>query len=184
MSSYSAGTHYGYDEINVNSTDMSIGGHFESNGITSIKTREMRLQQKLNMNPMRDPYDDLRVDHYSPMGINQTKLRRQITRNPEDYFIMGQNDYNNRIRKMKTFKSDKKQATVGELTIKNNQIKKDLDDLERQNNLLTFLAFFLVIMIIVQYARAYNDVKTVSVTILDPRATYPDQLTRPATVIT
>ena len=63
-------------------------------------------------------------------------------------------------------------------------MQEELEELERKNNMLTFFIFFLVIMIIVQYAKAYNDPMSISVMILDPRATQPEQRTMPATVIT
>jgi hypothetical protein len=185
MSSYSAGTHYGYDEINVNSSDFTgTGSHFDSNGIKSIKSREKRLQQKLNMNKYNDmyddPYADLKVNHYTAAGIDRTKIRRQIIRKPEDYFVMGQNDYNNKAHTLESFRNPVEKPIK---TTKKNKMQEDLEELERINNMLTIFIFFLVIMIIIQYSKMYNDPKTISVMILDPRATEPDQLTTPATVI-
>jgi hypothetical protein len=182
MSSYSPGTHYGYDEINFNSFDFTgTGSHFDSGGIKSIKSREKRLQQKLNMNKYDDlyddPYADLKVDHYSESGIDRTKIRRQIIRKPEDYFVMGQNDYNNKAHKLESVRNPVKKP----IKTKNNKMQEELEELERKNNMLTFFIFFLVIMIIVQY---YNDPKTISVMILDPRATQSEQSTTQATVIT
>jgi hypothetical protein len=172
MSSYSAGTHYGYDEINVNSSDfVDIGSHFETNGIKSIKSRERRLQEKLHMNVKPyDPYDDLKVDHYSTDGIDKTKIRRQIIRKPEDYFVMG-NDYNNNPNMLESFKTPLKETTnktIKLLTTKNNKIQEELEELEHQNKMLTFFIFFLIIMVIVQYTKTHNNPQPISVMLLDP----------------
>jgi hypothetical protein len=188
MSSYSSGIQYGYDEINVNSSDfVGIGSHFESNGIKSIKSREKRLQQKLQMNSIpRDPYDDLKVDHYSTAGINKTKIRRQIIQKPEDYFVMGRNDYNDKPHKLESFKSPLKtqtNKTIKSLTTKNSKIQKELEELERQNKMLTFFIFFLVIMVIAQYSKALNNHQPISVMILDPRTTLGPSTT-PAVIVT
>jgi hypothetical protein len=185
MSSYSAGTQYGYDEINVNSSDFAgIGSNFDSSGIKSIKSREMRLQQKLNMNQC-NPYDDLKVDHYSEVGIDRTKSRRKIIRNPEDYFVMGQNDYTNNNKKNNALESFKNPVDIHikTLTKKNSKMQEVLEELDRKNDILTFFIFFLVIMIIVQYSKSYKD-PTISVMILDPRATQSEPHIMQANVIT
>jgi hypothetical protein len=182
MSSYFNGTHYGYDEINVNSSDFTdIVNNFDSNGVTSVKSRELRLQQKLLMKPITDPYDDLKVDHYSTAGIDKTKIRRQIIRDPEDYFVMGQNDYNNKDHKLESYKNLPKKSikkTIKLLTTKNNKMQEDLEELERQNKMLVFFIFFLIIIVIVQYPKMNNH-QPISVMLLDPRNNSPEQRTIP-----
>jgi hypothetical protein len=181
MSSYSDGINYGYDEINVNSSNFTDNGdHFESNGIKSIKSRERRLQQKLHMN-MPGP-GDLRVDHYSESGCDNTKIRRQIIQQPEDYFVMGQNDYNKKAHTLESFKGKLQKQTnrnIKLLTTKNNKLQEDIEDLEYQNKMLTFFIYFLIIIIIVQYSNTYNVTKSINVTLVDPRTKNEQSITVP-----
>jgi hypothetical protein len=164
MSSYSFGAEYGTDEINVGSDDirdyLNADDSNEMSKINAIKDRETRLMQKIkHYTPTCGgdyKSDPCNPDVYSIEGQRRHERRRDIAKNIEDHYFSNREM---RSRCTPTKKTDyMKRKTEGFNIDEIIYLHDEMEDLEKKNNMLVMFIFFLVVIVLVQYAKCNNDI--------------------------
>lgn len=172
MSSYSFGTEYGTDQINVGSDNirdyLNANDSNSMHQINTIRDREVRLLKKLkqytptcDQNRNRTSIDFCHPNVYSQDGVYDTSRRRDIIDNIENNYYSGR-----QLRVNNCLPSKLKKKSSGGTTVKEGfgvddvqYLQDEMEDLEKKNNMLVLFIFFLVIVVLVQYAKVNNDSK-------------------------
>lgn len=183
MNSYFNGDEYGYDQINVGSTDFNIYKSFNTNTqIDNIREREKRLLNKMNnfssdgnLKPFATCAPSKECDKYlssSKQTNNNHHHDHTYERNYDTHGLYPKKKddcqyyHQNIISGNKTIfpflKREQEGMYGGETHIGNHNIDVEklhnqIDELDQKNNLLVIFIFFLVIAILVQYSKHNND---------------------------
>jgi hypothetical protein len=183
MSSYSFGNEYGTDEINVGSYD--IRDYLNTNDannlhqINAIRDREVRILKKIKLyqptceqNRNRDVINYCHPNIYSKDGDYLERRRLDNIKNIEDHYFSGRQIRVNDCIPDTQKKIPKKikegfQSTNGYDDVSDMEyLQKDMEELEKKNNVLIMFVFFLAIIVIIQYAKITNDSKPVQLMLI------------------
>jgi hypothetical protein len=133
---------YGYDQINIGSSDINqILNTLDTNSIHDIDTireREVRMFSKLNAyQPLQSiPNDKYKPNLYGEAGSERVKLRRNV-----------------KAIQLKEKKTESFQGEMSDIEY----LQDELYKMEQKNNMFVIFIFFLVIVVLVQYAKGSND---------------------------
>lgn len=190
MSSYSFGTEYGTDEINFGSDDirdyLNTNDSNNLHKINSIRDREVRLLKKIKhyqptceQNKNRKIINYCHPNIYSRDGEYDERQRLDTINNIENHYFSGRQLRVNDCIPGKTKKIHKKNREGFQYSdIDDVQyLQKEMEDLEKKNNMLVIFVFFLVIVVLIQYAKVNNDNKPVQLMFL-PQSGQQPQITK------
>ena len=183
MSSYSFGTEYGTDEINVGTDE--IRDYLKTNdsnnleNINAIRDRETRLLKKIQhyqVSCEKDKNNNAKVDFCSPnvnLKNGYNEIKRDIINDIENHYFSGKRLNLNKCIKEKTknrregFQFVDKKQDIYDMEY----LKQEMSELEKKNNILLLFIFFLVIIILIQYSNINNDRNSVQLLLLPSNQT-------------
>jgi hypothetical protein len=188
INSYLDNAEYGYDQINIGSSDINqILNTLDTNSIHDIDTireREVRMFNKLNdYQPLQsNPYNDYQPNLYGEAGSERVRSRRNVKEDIEKYYygtgsvLKDQLKYPSETNqttidypmlyrkqtpslsqlKAMQLKEKKTESFQGEISDME-YLQDELYKMEQKNNMFVIFIFFLVIVVLVQYAKGSND---------------------------
>jgi hypothetical protein len=188
VNSYLDNADYGYDQINIGSSDINqILNTLNTNSINDIDTireREVRMFNKLNsyQTIQSNPHDKYTPNFYGESGSEGVRLSRNVKEDIEKYYngtgsvlkdqLKYPSEHNQRTFKypmvyrnqtpslsqlnpiqLKEKKTESSQSDVSDIEY----LQDELYKMEQKNNMFVIFIFFLVIVVLVQYAKGSND---------------------------
>jgi hypothetical protein len=194
INSYLDTSDYGYDQINIGSSDINqILNTLDTNSIHDIDTireREVRMFNKLNAyqplqsipNDKYKPYNNCKPNLYGEAGSERVRLRRNVKEDIEKYYhgtgsvLKDQLKYPSEtnqttiaypmlyrkqtpsLSQLKAMQLNEKKTESFQSEISDMEYLQDeLYKMEQKNNMFVIFIFFLVIVVLVQYAKGSND---------------------------
>jgi len=154
---YSAGSDYGYDQINVDSGSLkdflNTTDANRLHNIDKIRERELRILKKIEQikptcQENRDRYEsgDTPPSLYSKAGSYIEQRRMEKRKNIENYYYSG-----------REMRDQCKESDTKEGFNDMKYLQHELESAEKKNDMLVVFIFFLAIIIMIQYAKAFNN---------------------------
>jgi hypothetical protein len=169
--SYLSGGEYGYDQIHVGVEDIqAYAGPFDVNrpdGVTALKNRETRLFKKIkNYAPSCERKREMAhedPDFFTRDGMYETHRRQQIRDNIERYRfgdkeLRDKADCKCKCNKESMSSSNSSNNSSNDSSNEQlNDIRHEIMEIEKKNNMLVLFVFFLAVVVLVQYSKLHND---------------------------